>query len=139
MWSTAFIVAGAFAWVGAVIHWRRVTRWLAAATTTTASVVRLEGAVPGQRITPGVNVAPRTTVIPVVRFTGSDGTRHELRSRMGLAYERAHELKEIEIMYDPTNPSDVRLGKRADRDLSVTLMVMGTIVLVLGVVGILRG
>lgn len=137
MWSIAFVAVGLFAWLGAFVHWRRVTAWLAGSVRTDAEIVRLEGSMPGQDLPPVPERSPRLTAYPVVRFRLPDGELHEGRSRMGMAYSRLESRSSIAVAYDPDNPSDIRLGAHADRGMSVTLFGMGTIVLVLGIIGLL--
>tara|TARA_B100000614_G_scaffold258063_1_gene279492 strand:- start:333 stop:749 length:417 start_codon:yes stop_codon:yes gene_type:complete len=138
MWSIAFVAVGVLAWIGAAMHWRRVSVWLRRAARTGAEVVRLEGSMPGQDLPPAGQINEKMTVFPVVRFTDAGGATHECRARMGMPYRTLKDRATLDITYDPESPEDVRLGANADRGLATTLAGMGTIVVILGVVGLLR-
>ena len=131
MWSYVFLAVGALGIVGAVMYWRRVSSWLA-----TADIKRLEGGMPGQGKVPE-NTSPRATVFPVVRFTDRDGTKQEQRARMGAPYDRLKDKKTIEIVYDPRNPEDVRLGKGADPGFAAMLGLLSLLSIGMGLYRIL--
>lgn len=137
VWNVLFVVAGLFAWVGAAMQWRRVSRWLEGARAADATIVRLEGAAPGQLVDPS-SASPRASAFPVVAFTDGAGERHEVRARMGMRVEALRGRASLPILYDPAHPDDVRFPPHADRNSAVTLAGMGVIVLILGVVGFLR-
>ncbi len=137
MWDVVFILVGIVGIVGAVMYWRRVSVWLAKAEATTAEILRLESSVPGHgAVSESTN--KRATVFPVVRFVDGDGTTHEYRAAMGGAYGRLKEKREIEIVYDPANPSDVRLGKGADQGFAAMLGLLSLICIAIGVARVIR-
>lgn len=136
MLSYVYLAVGLLAWIAAIIHWRRVSTWLARAHRCEARVQRLEGARPGDPLPPAGSIKPGMTVFPVVRFE-LDGTLQETRARMGMPYRSLQDRRTLQVLVSPDNPEDVRLGDHADRSLSFTLGGMGLIVVVIGVLGVL--
>lgn len=136
MWSYVFLAVGLLGIIGAVMYWRRVSAWLATAETTTADIKRLEGGMPGQGKVPA-NTSPRVSVFPVVRFTDREGKAQEHRARMGAPYGRLKDKKSIEIVYDPKNPEDVRLGKGADLGFAAMLGLLSLLSIGMGLYRIL--
>ena len=135
MSSIVFIVVGVLGLVGAGTYWRRVARWLKKAEATTAEIVRLESSGPGQGNLPE-NTNPRVNVFPVVRFTDREAVLWEHRAAMGAPYGRLKDKKEIDVVYDPQNPEDVRLGKGADRGFAVMLAFFSLLSIGMGVYGV---
>lgn len=136
MSSIVFIVVGALGLIGAGTYWRRVARWLETAETATAEIVRLETGGPGGGSLPA-NANPRVNVFPVVRFTDREGVAWEHRAAMGAPYGHLKKKKEIDVVYDPANPKDVRLGKGADRGFAVMLAFFSLLSIGMGVYGAL--
>ncbi len=136
MSSIVFIAVGILGLFGAGTYWRRVAKWLEKAEATTAEILRLEYSMPGRG---GVdeNTKARTSVFPVVRFTDREGVVWEHRAAMGAPYGRLKDKKEIDVVYDPENPKDVRLGKGADRGFAVMLAFFSLLSIGMGVYGAL--
>ncbi|MBD3220796.1 DUF3592 domain-containing protein [bacterium] len=135
MWGLASMVVGAVLLVLGVVRWRRVQAWLVRAELATAEIVRLESTTPGHELTD--QATGRVTAIPVVRFTDQDGEVHEVRSRTGRGLSRLQGRRTIEISYDPLDPTDVRLGRTADRNLAYALGVSGIALILVGFNGLL--
>jgi hypothetical protein len=111
----------------------RTERWIRRAASADAEIVRIESEMPGQEYRGGYQ---KTKVFPVVRFTDQSGKNHECRARTSIRYKLVETATVVAVLFDPSNPDDVRLGLSTDRSAYITGYVVGIAFLVAAILGI---
>jgi hypothetical protein len=105
---------------------RREERWLASARHTVAQIVQVESDIPtrefgGRRKT--------FNVFPIVRFSDTSGRVHEQRSRTAILRSTINLHQTVDVLYDPAQPSDVRIGDDVERGLYRFIGAIGVVLL----------
>ena len=122
------IIAGVGLIVLATVMGTRTERWFTRAKTADATVVRIEGEMPGQEYTGGRESAK---IFPVVRFEDEAGATHEYRSRNSLPKKVISKGSRVEVMYAPGSPEDLRIGKGTDRSAYIMSAAVGVAFIVI--------
>jgi hypothetical protein len=135
VWGIVFIALGAAAFWAALAQRKRARGFAERAVATQATIARLETSMPGQEMTQS-NVKVSKT-FPVFRYTDREGRSHETRSRTSYAFDKLQVGQPLDVLYDPDNPDDVRIGMSTDNGLVFALIALGLVLIAMGVYGAL--
>lgn len=109
---------------------RRAERWLDSARPTVAQIVQVESDIPTREFG-----SRRETfnVFPIVRFTDASGRVHERRSRTAILRSTINPHQTVDVLFDPADPSDVRIGDDVERGLYRFIGAIGLVLLAFGI------